>query len=119
LEPVVLVLDLRHHLVTEAFKAGGGAPTVRDLAGHGHMDVTARDGQQRVTDPPIASKLGGEYEEKIVFYQVLGGVAEWSKAAVLKTADVVRHPKVRILSPPLKSLEKSTEPLPPAWPPGP
>jgi integrase len=38
----VRVHDLRHHFVTEAFKAGGGAPTVRDLAGHKHMHVTAR-----------------------------------------------------------------------------
>jgi integrase len=37
----VRVHDLRHHFVTEAFKAGGGAPTVRDLAGHKHMHVTA------------------------------------------------------------------------------
>jgi integrase len=28
--------------VSEAFRAGGGAPTVRDLAGHKHMSVTAR-----------------------------------------------------------------------------
>jgi hypothetical protein len=36
--------------------------------------------------------------------QVLGGVAEWSKAAVLKTAEVVRLPQVRILSPPPSTL---------------
>ena len=33
---------LRHFFVTEAFKAGGGAPTVQRLAGHKHMHVTAR-----------------------------------------------------------------------------
>jgi integrase len=40
--PKARVHDLRHSFVTEAFKAGGGAPTVRDLAGHKHMHVTAR-----------------------------------------------------------------------------
>jgi integrase len=40
--PKARVHDLRHHFVTEAFRAGGGAPTVRDLAGHKHMHVTAR-----------------------------------------------------------------------------
>jgi len=39
--------------------------------------------------------------------QVTGGVAEWSKAAVLKTADLVRDPGVRIPSPPLKLLRNS------------
>ncbi len=34
--------DLRHFFVTELFKRGAGAPTVRDLAGHRHMHVTAR-----------------------------------------------------------------------------
>ena len=33
---------LRHYFVTSLFKAGVGAPTVRDLAGHRHMQVTAR-----------------------------------------------------------------------------
>jgi hypothetical protein len=33
--------------------------------------------------------------------EVLGGVAEWSKAAVLKTAVLAREPGVRIPSPPL------------------
>ena len=36
------VHDLRHFFVTEAFKAGGGAPMVPKLAGHRHMQVTAR-----------------------------------------------------------------------------
>jgi integrase len=40
--PRARIHDLRHHFVTEAFLAGGGAPTVRDLAGHKHMHVTAR-----------------------------------------------------------------------------
>lgn len=34
--------SLRHYFVTQLFKAGVGAPTVRDLAGHRHMQVTAR-----------------------------------------------------------------------------
>jgi len=34
--------DLRHFFVTSLFKLGIGAPTVRDLAGHRHMHVTAR-----------------------------------------------------------------------------
>lgn len=34
--------DLRHYFVTSLFKLGIGAPTVRDLAGHRHMHVTAR-----------------------------------------------------------------------------
>lgn len=34
--------DLRHYFVTSLFKLGIGAPTVRDLAGHRHMQVTAR-----------------------------------------------------------------------------
>jgi integrase len=34
--------DLRHYYVTRMFKVGVGAPTVRDLAGHKHMHVTAR-----------------------------------------------------------------------------
>ena len=34
--------SLRHYFVTSLFKAGVGAPTVRDLAGHRHMQVTAR-----------------------------------------------------------------------------
>jgi site-specific recombinase XerD len=33
---------MRHYFVTNLFKAGVGAPTVRDLAGHRHMQVTAR-----------------------------------------------------------------------------
>lgn len=40
--PQARVHDLRHFFVTEAFKAGGGAPTVQALAGHRHMQVTAR-----------------------------------------------------------------------------
>ncbi len=32
--------------------------------------------------------------------QVSGGLAEWSKAAVLKTVEGLSPPKVRILSPP-------------------
>jgi integrase len=40
--PRARVHDLRHFFVTEAFKAGGGAPTVKELAGHRHMHVTAR-----------------------------------------------------------------------------
>lgn len=40
--PRARVHDLRHHFVTQLFRAGGGAPTVRDLAGHKHMSVTAR-----------------------------------------------------------------------------
>lgn len=36
------VHDLRHFFVTEAFKTGGGAPMVQKLAGHRHMQVTAR-----------------------------------------------------------------------------
>jgi integrase len=44
--------DLRHYFVTSLFKLGVGAPTVRDLAGHRHMHVTARyahsdDGSRR------------------------------------------------------------------------
>jgi hypothetical protein len=38
--------------------------------------------------------------------QILGGVAEWSKAAVLKTAELARVPGVRIPSPPLQLLAK-------------
>ena len=34
--------SLRHYFVTSLFNAGAGAPTVRDLAGHRHMQVTAR-----------------------------------------------------------------------------
>ena len=34
--------SLRHYFVTQLFKAGVGAQTVRDLAGHRHMSVTAR-----------------------------------------------------------------------------
>ncbi len=34
--------DLRHYFVTSLFKLGIGAPTVRDLAGHRHLQVTAR-----------------------------------------------------------------------------
>lgn len=34
--------DLRHCFVTSLFELGIGAPTVRDLAGHRHMHVTAR-----------------------------------------------------------------------------
>jgi hypothetical protein len=37
---------------------------------------------------------------KTVVSPAPGGVAEWSKAAVLKTAVGVTLPKVRILSPP-------------------
>jgi integrase len=34
--------DLKHFFVTQCFRAGVGAPTVRELAGHRHMQVTAR-----------------------------------------------------------------------------
>ena len=34
--------SLRHYFVTSLFNAGAGAPTVRDRAGHRHMQVTAR-----------------------------------------------------------------------------
>lgn len=40
--PHARVHDLRHFFVSRLFRAGVGAPTVRDLAGHRHMHVTAR-----------------------------------------------------------------------------
>lgn len=39
-------------------------------------------------------------------YYIYGGVAEWSKAAVLKTVEGLRPPWVRIPPPPL--VQKST-----------
>jgi hypothetical protein len=50
----------------------------------------------------------GSGEEKQVWIEVLGGVAERSKAAVLKTAVPATVPGVRIPSPPLRSLRKRT-----------
>jgi hypothetical protein len=45
-------------------------------------------------------------------FQTLGGVAEWSKAAVLKTAVLARVPGVRIPSPPLNLQGISHHPVP-------
>lgn len=40
--PRMRVHDLRHFYVTSLFKVGVGAAVVRDLAGHRHLQVTAR-----------------------------------------------------------------------------
>jgi hypothetical protein len=50
-----------------------------------------------VTRPKQEVATGSKAQQS----QVLGGVAEWSKAAVLKTAELARVPGVRIPSPPL------------------
>jgi integrase len=71
---------LRHHFVSQCFRVGGSAPTVQALAGHRHMQVTARyahtdddakrgviaafsrrsrqDGQQMVNRPSETPKTG-------------------------------------------------------------
>jgi integrase len=84
-------LDLRTgEIVRLPLAAAGGAQRSGSAA-----ETTAGRCEPAAND---AASGGGKLADVVTF----GGVAEWSKAAVLKTADGATYPKVRILSPPLK-----------------
>jgi len=77
--------------------ANAGDPTRR-------FAVTA----ELTADLPRPAVSGrGQREDKLAKVHVFGGVAERSKAAVLKTADGASHPGVRISPPPLKLFRRA------------
>jgi hypothetical protein len=83
---------------------GGGTGLVFSLyQGHPETFEAAFPELPRGSRRTPRRKARGERTEEIRS----GGVAEWSKAPVLKTGDGVTHPRVRISSPPPSAIARA------------